>query len=443
MKARLGMLKAIQANLLHRLEALSPTSFPHVLSIPAPDLDVLLLGSHSSSITSCYWKDRDTSDSVIGFAIADQTDSLEELHLRLKVAPEEVRYYGGVSFPSFNPQEDSAWQGLPKTRFIRPLLEYRKQDTTAIFYAWIVSLADLNNLKTCVKSLRYSNHNTSAGVARLTLDHVTPSQHEWGQRAMMLVQEMNTTKTMQKIVLAAEACMSSHCFDPFLWLQSFSSTAPHQGHCFEFLFPLSNQAVFFGASPELLYRRKGNRLITEAVAGTRPRGQNAADDKAIESEFLENIKDKEEHDWVVRMIHDSLKNLTGQPPATFPRRVMKLPHLQHLYQLFDGCLTPAVQDVDICQALFPTPAVAGYPVAVALASLASTESFQRGWYAGIMGCVSREETVFSVAIRSALFSKNKVYAYAGAGLVGGSDWHNEWDEVILKLTPFLGKGYTI
>ncbi|MGL5309601.1 MAG: chorismate-binding protein, partial [Plesiomonas shigelloides] len=82
--------------------------------------------------------------------------------------------------------------------------------------------------------------------------------------------------------------------------------------------------------------------------------------------------------------------------------------------------------------LHPTAAVAGLPREPARRFIHEHEPFERGWYAGSVGHISRERAEFTVAIRSALIQQNQVHLFAGAGIVPGSDPEAEWQEIERK-----------
>ncbi len=70
--------------------------------------------------------------------------------------------------------------------------------------------------------------------------------------------------------------------------------------------------------------------------------------------------------------------------------------------------------------------------------LKKIEDYQRGLYSGLIGYFNlHDEGEFVVGIRSALLHENKLFAYAGCGIVEGSDPENEFEETDLKLKAIL------
>ena len=94
-------------------------------------------------------------------------------------------------------------------------------------------------------------------------------------------------------------------------------------------------------------------------------------------------------------------------------------------------------DDAILRAFHPTPATCGSPCAAAARFIAVNELFDRGWYAGPVGFVSRDEAEFAVAIRSMLWLGRKTHVYAGAGIVDGSESEREWSELEDKIAGVL------
>ena len=181
----------------------------------------------------------------------------------------------------------------------------------------------------------------------------------------------------------------------------------------------------------------GHQVLTEAVAGTRPRGACPEEDRGLADELLHCAKEREEHDIVVHGILEALAPLCiGLKHEPFPH-VVKLPHVQHLVTHFVGTLAPGVGDEQLFTHLHPTPAVGGYPRSAAAAALAEIEPFDRGWYSAPVGWVSRESSEFAVAIRSGAVFGSRLCLFSGAGIVAGSTASAEWDEVESKIGHFI------
>ena len=206
---------------------------------------------------------------------------------------------------------------------------------------------------------------------------------------------------------------------------------------------------FVGASPELLVRRRGRRVLSRPMAGTAPRGTTAADDDRLVATLVSSPKEAEEHAMVVGAVRTALETVCREVVADAGPEAVRLSSVTHLATSVAGHLrcVPATQapDGDGCPSalalaglLHPTPAVAGLPVAEALAAIARLESFERGLYAGPVGWVdARGDGDWAVALRCASLDGRRAVLSAGAGIVAGSDPEAEWAETQAKLEPML------
>src|SRR5690606_29215481 len=107
----------------------------------------------------------------------------------------------------------------------------------------------------------------------------------------------------------------------------------------------------------------------------------------------------------------------------------KLSNIQHLYTPITGTLKNGISIVDVVSTLHPTPALGGDPRDIAMRLIGEYEPVPRGWYAAPVGWIDRHMNgQFGVAIRSAVAQGQRVWMYAGAGIVKDSQPQKEWDE---------------
>jgi menaquinone-specific isochorismate synthase len=192
-------------------------------------------------------------------------------------------------------------------------------------------------------------------------------------------------------------------------------------------------SCFLGHSPEQLYEREGQMIRTMALAGTRPRGSNPTEDQVFAEDLLSHPKDQEEHALVRDWLLERLQPMSDSIDCPSNPEIFALNTLQHLLSPVRAELHNEVEEPDLLEALFPTPAVLGQPSAAARTWLRANESFDRGLFAGLIGVSSRTQATWTVCIRSLLLSKRNAWLYAGAGVVADSDPVEEWDEIQRKL----------
>jgi len=206
--------------------------------------------------------------------------------------------------------------------------------------------------------------------------------------------------------------------------------------CYTFLFEPQPHHAFFGATPELLAATNGKTIQTMGLAGSIQRGSNAAEDDALADELLNSTKDRHEHALVVAALRRRLAPLTAQLTVPADPVIYQLSNIQHLYTPVEGELTEAMGILPLVEVLHPTPALGGAPRDLALDFIRTAETVPRGWYAGPVGWIDQNlDGAFGVAIRSAVAQQQRVWLYAGAGIVDASVPENEWAETGWKFRP--------
>ena len=190
-------------------------------------------------------------------------------------------------------------------------------------------------------------------------------------------------------------------------------------------------AAFLGASPELLISRRGNRVVSEALAGSTAHGD--AD------RMMESAKEREEHQIVVRAILKGLEPFCDSLRSDPEPSVRELPNLLHMQTAIEGRLAEPTHILSLVAALHPTPAVGGVPTAEAIDWIGEHEALARGWYSAPVGWTdAKGDGEFVVALRSGLLRDGKAWVYAGAGIMADSDPDAEYAETELKMQALLG-----
>ena len=194
-----------------------------------------------------------------------------------------------------------------------------------------------------------------------------------------------------------------------------------------------------GASPETLVSLSNNTLRTRVLAGSRARGGSERADQQAADELYRSSKDLDEHRFAVHSVVEALKTLTSHVAADELPFTLKLPNLWHLATDIAATLPEGKTGLDAVAALHPTAAVAGSPNAQALEIINTLEPFDRGRYAGPVGWVDhRGDGEWAIALRCAQWSEDgTITAYAGAGIVPGSDPESELLETGLKFRPII------
>ncbi len=240
------------------------------------------------------------------------------------------------------------------------------------------------------------------------------------------------------------------------------------GHLMYICPNINGDYEFFGCTPERLFQVVSwpdanstdgatTTVVSEALAGTRPRGSTPQADQELSRELFSSAKDQSENEITGRFILQAFNELNRrgwiQQDATYENKnsssveidnneevlgfsedsgegtlnntnsikgryfVRRLRHLQHLCQQFRCTLSSSSHSKNVIQyllsALHPTPAVGGYPKEPAINFIRQFESvgFDRGFYAGPFGFVGQGEAEIVVAIRSGLISRQRQGRY--------------------------------
>jgi menaquinone-specific isochorismate synthase len=276
----------------------------------------------------------------------------------------------------------------------------------------------------------------SAGMppSRITVASVRPA--DWWQD---LVAEATTAMAsagpdgLQKVVLAREVTAEAdQPFDRGAVLARLRAAYPG---CF--LFHVDG---FLGASPELLVGRTGDVVRAQPMAGTAPRGGDPATDARLGAALLASPTYRHEHQITIDMVHDTLLRWCSYLDYEAEPSVVGVANVQHLATLVEGRLSqPAPSILELVAALHPTPAVNGWPRALATEWIAEHEGFDRGRYAGAVGWVDAQGNgTFAVSIRCADVHGTTARMCAGNGIVADSDPATELAETQAKLQAILG-----
>jgi menaquinone-specific isochorismate synthase len=197
-----------------------------------------------------------------------------------------------------------------------------------------------------------------------------------------------------------------------------------------------------GATPELLIRREAAEISALVLAGTTPRGRDAAEDAALGAALLTSAKNTEEHAYAATGVRDVLAPLCGELTVDARPHLLRLANVQHLATALTGTLAaggstgPVPSALAIAAALHPTAAVCGTPADAAMELIRELEGMDRRRYAGPVGWLdARGNGEWGIALRCAELDGPRARLFAGAGIVAGSDPEAELAEVQAKFRP--------
>jgi len=196
------------------------------------------------------------------------------------------------------------------------------------------------------------------------------------------------------------------------------------------------------ASPELLLERvpsddpeRGARLVTEPIAGTRPRGETAEADDALEAELTGDAKERAEHAMLVDLERNDLGKVSrfGTVDVAEYRRVDRYSEVMHLVSLVEGEARPDVGVADAIAACFPGGTITGAPKPRTMAIIDELEETRRGPYTGSMVAAGFDgRATLNIVIRTLVRRAAEYHLRVGAGIVHDSEPDAEYEETLAK-----------
>ncbi|MEA3287304.1 MAG: isochorismate synthase [Candidatus Marinimicrobia bacterium] len=393
-----------------------------------------------------YWANRNQEFKMAGVGIAheisgqvlpDLESLFSELHVLLDARYPDLCYYGGFQFER-DTKVAPEWSSFGAYRFIIPQFEiHRSPSGTFLVCNYHYQVNHDNSLDELIEKLdelQFEVTLSEWGERAILHRQDVPDKNTWTNSITTALADMDQGK-YEKVVLARKATLTfSDPVDPTAYLLRLRRMSEET---FNFYFQTDQDHAFLGATPERLFKRQGRLIRTEAIAGTRPRGKTTRDDQRYTKALLNSDKELREHAIVVDAIGSVLEQRCEELTVDEDVQITRLSHVQHLCKHFSGKLDIDTNDADLINDLHPTPAMGGFPTAIALEAIESLEPFKRGWYAAPIGFVGYDHTEFVVGIRSALIEQERVSLYSGAGIVPGSDPDEEWQEIEDKISKFL------
>jgi len=192
----------------------------------------------------------------------------------------------------------------------------------------------------------------------------------------------------------------------------------------------------FGASPEVHVKIDEDRVLMRPIAGTRRRGKDNEEDKALEIELLNDEKERAEHLMLVDLARNDLGRICngGSVKPTDLMRIERYSKLMHIVSEVEGTLPKGFKPSGAIKATFPAGTVSGAPKIQAIETLSKLEKQKRGFYAGLVGYMGVEGKLDTcISIRCGLKKGEHLYLQAGAGIVYDSTPEREFEETGEKM----------
>jgi anthranilate synthase component 1 len=194
------------------------------------------------------------------------------------------------------------------------------------------------------------------------------------------------------------------------------------------------------ASPELLLERAGDRLRTEPIAGTRPRGSDAEADRRLEADLRNDEKERAEHAMLVDLERNDLGKVSEYGSVTVDeyRRIDRYSEVFHLVSTVSGRLRDEYDLGDAIGATFPGGTITGAPKPRTMEIIDEVEHHRRGPYTGSMAAIGFDgRATLNIIIRTLVRHGDEYHLRVGGGVVHDSVPDLEYDETLAKARALI------
>ena len=190
-----------------------------------------------------------------------------------------------------------------------------------------------------------------------------------------------------------------------------------------------------GSSPEILVRVRDGEVTIRPIAGTRKRGADPQEDKALEADLLADPKERAEHLMLLDLGRNDVGRAAAHGTVTVTDQfiIERYSHVMHIVSNVTGALAKGVDPVDALMAGFPAGTVSGAPKVRAMEIIDALEKEGRNAYGGCIGYFSADGNVDTcIALRTAVVKDGVMHVQAGAGVVADSKPELEHEECVNK-----------
>ena len=194
------------------------------------------------------------------------------------------------------------------------------------------------------------------------------------------------------------------------------------------------------SSPERLVRVKQNIIETRPIAGTRPRGQNVANDQALLQELISHPKERAEHIMLIDLERNDLGRVCdyGSVKVDELMVIESYQHVHHIVSNVRGHLKAGMTPGQVIRAVFPGGTITGCPKVRCMEIIAELEQVRREAYTGSVGYINHNGDMdFNILIRTMSLQGQYLNFRTGAGIVIDSIAEHELRETRHKARGLL------
>lgn len=193
-------------------------------------------------------------------------------------------------------------------------------------------------------------------------------------------------------------------------------------------------------SPERFMNVRNDMVETKPIKGTRRRSVFAYEDKALAVELLESEKDRAENLMIVDLLRNDLGKTCITGSVTVPElfALESYATVHHLVSTVKGRLEVDKHALDLLRNCFPGGSITGAPKLRSMEIIEELEPHRRNVYCGAIGYIGFDGNMdTNIAIRTLVYHDDKIYCWAGGGIVFDSKLRSEYQECFDKVAALL------
>lgn len=365
---------------------------------------------------------------AIGYASYDVVRYVEDL----PNAPQDDRHLPDLDFSLFD--DLIIFDNVTKSLFVVSHVHVEEFASPVEAYR-----SGLSRLEALTEKLQRPNDSIAVtdfeGEQEDTLEPVSNFTKEAFESAVEKCTEYIRAGDIFQVVISQRLELPNVC-DPFEVYRTLRVVNPSP---FMF-FVRTPETTLVGSSPEVMCRVINGMATVRPLAGTRPRGKTPQEDRALAEELLADPKERAEHVMLVDLGRNDVGRIAeyGSIELSDVMVIERYSHVMHISSNVQGKLREGTHAMDAMKACLPAGTVSGAPKVRAMEIIDEIEPHRRGPYAGAVGYIDYSGNMDTcIALRTIVFSGDKIYVQAGAGIVADSVPEEEYQETLNKAGAML------
>ncbi len=203
-----------------------------------------------------------------------------------------------------------------------------------------------------------------------------------------------------------------------------------------------NEKYLLCSSPERFLQKKGDRIISQPIKGTRKRGTSTEEDKILLNDLTNSQKDKSENVMIADLVRNDLSR-TAKKSSVKVEELFGIYSFERVHQMITTISSEVDENFDFIEVLkscFPMGSMTGAPKLKSMQLIERYETTKRSLYSGAFGYISPDQDFdFNVVIRSILYDRVSSYVsvLVGGAITINSDEKEEYEECLIKAQAMI------